>query len=207
MAINFPGPYDIRIVYLPTIATVQTISHISKLNVALEGTPAQGLTFAEYDFEDINGATTIDLATLVEDYLAVYNALLRTDTDIVSVELWKYPTAQSSDSTFWSSYTPTANVGTAAGASISAGQEIFSFRSQEGGNMKVEVIEGVNASGPPVAYAGLSAAQAALVDFILDGDESTYSAPFLARDTSYPFNFTFDFPGINEKLWKFRNGR
>jgi len=207
MAINYPGPYEIRVEYLPTIGGVQNIPHVARLNVDLEGTPAQGSTFANMNFNDINGATGVDLATLVEDYLAEFNALIRTDCDIVSVDLWKYPTAQSFDAVFWSTYVPTANVGTAAGTAVSSGQEIFVFRTQEGGIMKINVMEGVNAAGSPVAYAGLTANQKDLVDFILDGDGATYSAPFLARDTSYPFAFIKDYPGQNEALWKKRNGR
>ncbi len=73
--------------------------------------------------------------------------------------------------------------------------------------MKIELIEGVTVPGSPIARASLTAPQEALVDFVLDGDGSTYSAPFLARDTSYPFAFVKNFPGRNEALWKRRNGR
>lgn len=207
MAINFPGPYELRIAYLPTVGGVQDEEHVQRLNVSLEGTPAQGQTFGNYNFNDKNGATGVSLDTLVEDYLAEFNALMRNDVDIVGVELWKYPTVQSFDSVFWATYTPTANAGTSVAATIASGQDIFTFRTAEGGVMKVNLMESVRPAGPPIAYAGLAADPQDLVDFILDGDGATYSAPFLGRDTSYPFAFIKEFPGINEKLWKKRNGR
>jgi len=207
MAINYPGPYELRIEFLPTIGGLQTLSHIQRLNVDLEGTPAQGSAFTAINFQDKNGATGVALSTLVENFLTKELKLLRNDCDVVGVELWKYPTAQSFDSIFWSSYAPTANVGTGTAAVVPSGQDIYTFRSAEGGTMKLNIMEGVIPAGPPIAYAGLSVDQAALVDFILDGDGATYSAPFLARDTSYPFSFIKDYPGINERLWKTRNGR
>jgi hypothetical protein len=207
MAINYPGPFELRIGYLPTISAVQDIEHTQRLNIDLVGTPAQGDVFANYDINDKDGATTTDLATLVEDYLTIFNALIRNDVDIVSVELWKYPTPQSFDSVFWSTYNPTANVGTGASATQNSGQDIYTFRTQEGGIMKINIMEGQIAAQSPIAYAGLATAQSNLVDFILDGDGVNYSAPFLGRDTSYPFAFIKDYPGINEALWKKRHGR
>jgi len=207
MAINFPGPYEIRVTYFPTVGGNQNIDHIQRLNVDLEGTPAQGDVFGNYNFNDKNGATGVDLATLIEDYLALFNDLYANTMDIITVDLWKYPTPESFDAVFWSQYAPTANVGTGATASELAGQDIYTFRSSEGGTMKLSLMENGNAPGTPKAYASLSVKSAALVDFILDGDGVNYSAPFLARDTSYPFAFIREFPGRNEALWKKRNGR
>lgn len=207
MAINYPGPYELRIAYLPQIGGVQNIEHTQRLNVSLEGTPAQGQTFGNYNFNDKNGATGLSLDTLVEAYLAKFNALMRNDCDVVAVDLWKYPVAQSFDSVFWATYVPTANVGTSASTAQSAGQDIFTFRTAEGGIMKVNLMESVRVPGAPVAYASLGVDAKALVDFILDGDGATFSAPFLGRDTSYPFAFIKEYPGTNESLWKKRNGR
>lgn len=207
MAINYPGPFELRIKYLPTIGAVQDIEHTQRLNVALEGVPAQGDTFDNYEFTDKAGASGVMLDTLVEDYLTILNALLNTGTDIVGVELWKYPVFQSFDAVFWSTYTPTANAGTAGGAAQNSGQDIYTFRSAEGGIMKLSIMEDTTAPANPNAYGDCTANQKALVDFILDGDGASYSAPFLARDTSYPFAFIKNFPGQNEALWKKRHGR
>lgn len=183
------------------------IQHKSNLNVSLVEPAAQGDVFGNYDINDKDGPTVVSLATVVEDWLTIFNLLFDTTMTIDSVELWKFITPQSFDATFWSSYTPVANAGTSAGTGQAASQNIFSFRSQEGGNMKVEPIESLQVPGPPLAYAAMGANAQALVDYILGGDEVLYTAPFLARDTSYPFSFNRQFPGQNEELWKKRNGR
>lgn len=207
MAINYPGPYELQIEYQNDQITGVVLPHIQRLNIALVETAAQGDTFANYNIKDKDGDTTVDLATVVEDYLTIFNDLFISDMDIISVELWKYPTPQSYDAVFWSSYVPTANVGTGVVASQSAGQDIYSFRTQEGGTMKLSLMEDQTVPGAPVPYASLGAKPKALVDYVLGGDGSTYNAPFLGRDTSYPFSFNRQFPGRNEKLWKTRNGR
>lgn len=207
MAINFPGPYEIRIGYTVGSLTAPIIPHVQKLNVDLVEPAAQADVFANYNFIDKDGVQTNTLATLVEDWLTAMMALFHTSTTVDFVELWKYPTAQSFDSVFWSNYVPTANVGTSAGAAVSAGQDIYTFKTQEGGTMKVSLMENSVQPGPPISLAALSVQQTAMVDIVLDGDGVNYTAPFLARDTSYPSGFGKDFPGRNEALWKKRNGR
>lgn len=207
MAINYPGPFEVRIKYTSLPALSPVLQHIQRLNIDFVGTIPQGDVFANYDINDKNGATTVDLATVVEDYLTKFCALHAATMDIDSVELWKYPTFQSFDSVFWSSYVPTANAGTGAGSNQASSQNIITFRTQEGGIMKFVSMEDRVAPGLPLAYASMAAETKALVDFILDGDGATYSAPFLGRDTSYPFATIKQFPGQNEAVWKKRNGR
>jgi len=207
MALNYPGPYELRIYYTVASLTSPTIEHVQRLNVKLAEPAAQGQAFSAYNFQDINGVVTNTLDDLVEDWLTVLNAAFHTSMTINAVELWKYPTAQTFDAVFWSSYTPTADAGTSASAAVAAQQDIYVFRSQEGGIMKLSLMETSFAPGAPVAYAALTAIPLAIVDFVLDGDAVNYSAPFLARDTSYPFSFTKRFPGQNEATWKLRNGR
>lgn len=207
MAINYPGPYEIRFRYTDPGVAGAVVQHRSNVNVSLVEPAAQGDVFGNYDINDKDGATVISLATVVEDWLTIFNALFDTTMTIDSVELWKYETPLSFDATFWSSYAPTANAGTSVGTGQAASQNIYSFRSQEGGNMKVEAIESLQVLGPPEAYAAMAAGNQAVVDYVLGGDTVTYTAPFLARDTSYPFSFNRMFPGQNEKLWKDRNGR
>jgi hypothetical protein len=207
MAINYPGPYELRIGYTVGSLTTPTIQHVQRLNVDVVEPNSQGAAFSAYNFEDINGVVTNTLNTLVEDWLTLFNAMFHTSMNIDFVELWKYPTPQSFDAVFWSSYVPTANAGTNAGAAVSAAQDIYVFRSQEGGIMKLSLMDGSAAAGAPQAYASLGAAPKALVDFVIDGDGVNYSAPFLARDTSFPFSFKQRFPGQNEAVWKKRNGR
>lgn len=207
MTLNFPGPYEIRILYTPNIATGVGIQRTQRLNVDIVEPAAQNQAFSDYNFRDINGVTANALDLLVEDFLELETELWNVGTTIDGVELWKYPTPKSTDAVFWAAYTPTANAGQNAGDNYEAGQNILSFTSQEGGNMKVVQMEARALPGPPVGYANLEAEVAAVVDFVMDGDGVNYSAPFLARDTSYPIKFNRQFPGRSEALWKVRNGR
>lgn len=205
MTLNYPGPYELRIAYTPDTLAATTLQHMQRVNVKLVEPAAQGQAFSAYNFEDINGVVTQTLDTLVEDWLTAIMAAFNDGTTVDSVELWKYPTAQSFDSIFWATYQPTANAGTSVSSGQAGNQSIFTFRSQEGGTMKVSLMEPVDAMAPPVAYAALSAVNKAIVDFVLGGDGVNYSAPFLARDTSYPFAFNRLFVGQNESTFKKRN--
>lgn len=204
MAINFPGPFELRIPYTIATLTAPVIEHVQRLNIDLVGTPAQADVFSNYDVVDKDGDTTIALSTWIEAYLALFNALFDTSMDVGNIELWKYPTAQSFDSVFWSSYTPTANAGTGAGAPFNSGQVYHTFRTAEGGILKISLMEALRAAGSPVLYGSLSAAEQAFIDFVLDGDGATYSAVILARDTSYPIAYNKAFPGQNEAVFKKR---
>lgn len=205
--INYPGPYELRIDYTPYFGSGNVFGRQQRLNVDIVEPANQALTFDQYNFRDIDGVTSNALDDLVEDWLTLQNALFNNGTTIDGVELWKYPTAQSTDAVFWAAYQPTANLGTSASDSLDAGQNILSFTSQEGGTMKVIQMESILQPGQPVGRANLVAAVEAVVDFVLNGDGVNYGAPFLARDTSYPIKFNKMFPGVNEAAWKKRFGR
>ena len=201
---NFPGPYEIRISYQDS-GISPVLEHQQRLNVALVEPAAQSDLFSNYNFIDVDGVNTNTLDVLVEDFLTVELALFKSTTSVISVELWKYPTPQSFDAVFWSVYVPTANVGTSGSSPVPAGQAIFTFRSQEGGTLKINLMESIISTGPPRTYIASTTAEKALADFIISGDGATYSAPFLARDTSYPIAFNRVFPGQSEALFKKRN--
>lgn len=207
MAINYPGPYELRISYTPDIAAGVAIQRQQRLNVKLVEPVAQTEDFANIAFEDRNGVVGNTLDDLVEDWLALVVPLYHNLTTIDGVELWKYPTPQSFDAVFWSAYAPIIVAGTAGNANNSAGQDLYSFTTAEGGTMKVNFMEDISVPGPPIGLAALTSSPAAVVAFVLDGDGVNYSAPFLGRDTSFPVKFNRQFPGRNEALWKKRNGR
>lgn len=205
MAKNFPGPYEIRITHQDSSLS-PVIEHNQRFNVALDEPAAQGLPFDQYQFEDAAGVVTNDLATLIEDFLTLVLELYDTTMSVTSVELWKYPTPQSFDSVFWAAYTPTANVGLEASINtVPSSQAILTFRTGEGGTMKLSLMEAIFTPSVPLAYAGCTADVKALIDFILDGDGVNYTSPFLARDTSPPIAFHRFFPGQSEALFKKRN--
>lgn len=204
MALNFPGPYELRLFYTTSALTGGTITHVQHLNIALVEPVAQGTDFSAITIEDKGGpAPGILLDFVVEAYLAVIAPLFNSGFSFDEVQLWKYPTAQSFDSEFWSTYgPPTAQPSSGAAAQLN-GQSIMVLRSSEGGTMKFNLMETISAQDLPRAYSGMAAAWQAVADFLLTGGTG-FDAPFLARDTSYPFAVSKLFNGQNEALFKRR---
>ena len=203
MALNYPGPYEIRIPYLTSnITPGGVLTHEMRLNVDLQGTPAQAQDFDQYTVICKGGATP-QLDSVVEDWLAVLDDLLNNGFSFGAIELWKYPTAQSFDAVFWATYNPTINAGASGSGAQPASQVIWTFRSEEGGTMKVSLLETIVVQSQKIAYANQTAAQQAVVDYVLGGGVG-YGAPFKARDTSYPVGGGTLFPGQNEATFKQR---
>lgn len=204
MTLNFPGPYELRFAHTTVAGTGGVLTHIMRQNVDLVEPVTQGQLFSTITIKDLTGpATGIFLSQLVEDWLTVLGPLYHNQHSFGAVELWKYPTAQSFDAEFWSSYgPPTAQPSSATGMS-EASQNIFTFRSREGGIMKITLMETIYGPGVPLEYAAMTVQQKAVVDFVLAGGVG-YNAPFLARDTSYPFSARRLYKGQNEATFKQR---
>jgi hypothetical protein len=112
--------------------------------------------------------------------------------------LWKFAPA-TFDAQYFSTYS-IATAGLHASAGEVASQQTYTFRTIEGGIMKVVLNEQPQSQWAPLSYAGLSADQQAFVDFFTD-DSTSY---WLARDTSYPHIFLKLFGGYNESLFRKR---
>lgn len=197
MTLNFPGPYELRIFYDTTVGST-VIPHEQRLNVKCQSDPSPGALFSAINI--VAGDNTVsDLQTEVDAWVALMKALFHTSSNINYAELWKY-----TPGTFLASFISTYNIavaGTSGSATASATASIFVFRTIEGGLMKVQVMEGVRAATTRLAAAGLNASEAALVAYVLDPALGQF---FLGRDTSYPFAFTYMYPGQHEALWKKR---
>lgn len=203
MATNFPGPYELRFQYSSqNVSPGGVQDHEMRLNVDLNGDPAAGLDFDQYQVVDKLGAF-VDLDVVVDDWLAAILPLFNTGCSFSVVELWKYPTAQSFDATYWATYTPSPAAGTSGGTSNTAGQAMWTFRTQEGGILKINLMESVISTAQKRLYSAQSAAEKAVNDYVVGGG-ATYAAVFLARDTSYPVAGIALYPGQNEALFKKR---
>lgn len=204
MALNFPGPYQLRLYYTTHNGTGGQLTHVLQMNLDLDGSPVQGLTFDQYGVVDnATPANVVDLDVFVESFLTILAPLFSSAFTFDIVELWKYPTPQSFDSVFWSSYGPPTAQPSAAGNVVEAGQATWTFRTGEGGTMKVVLLESVVGGAVPSGYADQDANQQALVDFVLEGGAG-FDTVFLGRDTSYPFSHVRLYPGQNESLFKRR---
>ena len=204
MAINFPGPYELRIFYTsPDITPGGSLEHEQRLNIDIDTPPSPGAEFSSMDVVSPGSISLPTLDEVVEDYLTVLAGLHDDETTFERVELWHYPVEQSFESNFVSTYQPTVDTGTSTFPAVAASQQILTFRTTEGGIMKVSVMEGVVGPGRRTTYAAAITEVKALFDFVLSGG-SGYEAVFLGRDTSYPFAPIAFFPGQNEALFKRR---
>lgn len=195
MAINFPGPYEVRIFYTVTTG-ISVHTHVQRLNVRVDGTPAPGTPMADIDFlrrDNLPFAADAEIDAWVA--LILPRWAVHASNGVSHAELWKYE-PDSFDSSFISTYDISAP-STGSGTTLIAGQEIYTFRTEEGGIMKVNFMQSVQAQGAPQVYSALNAGQKAIVDAIRNG-----TVPWLARDTSYPFSFIRMYPGSNEALFK-----
>jgi len=189
---NYPGPDELRIVY-----TVAGLTHVQRLNCQVNGYPAGAFTMADLDFLTKVGGT-VQADTAIDAWVVLFKALLNAANSTLDyAELWHYE-FESFVAAFQCNY-PISVAGTSGSSNIAAGQAIFTFRTQEGGKMRLDFMETVIAVGTSLQYSALNAGQQAIVDFVLSNDNW-----ILARDTSYPNTFHQMHPGQNEALFKAR---
>ena len=190
MAFNYPGPYEVRIYYSTT-----NRMHVQKLNCAVTNNPAIGDAFSTILVQPHSGAP-IALSTGVDAYILLVKALYAAaDATFIRAELWHY-TPGTFDSYYISTYV-LGVAGTAAAATFPSGQVVLTFRTVEGGIMRLSLMETVSLSGV-TQYAPYGAGSVKnLTDYIIGS-----TGWILARDTSFPVaNYAFH-PGGNEALFK-----
>lgn len=204
MALNYPGPYEVRIFYSCDITPGGILQHEQRLNIRLTSDPTPGQSFGAIAAFNIND-DVIDLQQFVEQWVDILRPFFSTTlTSFDFAELWKYE-PNSFISTFVSSLALTG-AGTNTFNLVPAGQAIFTFRTEEGGIMKVNLMESNRSVSQPLAYADQDTVEKALVDNVYKPNEPSTNAGvyWLARDTSYPFSPIKLFRGQNEKLFKVR---
>ena len=192
MTINYPGPYEVRIHY-----TSNLYKHTQRLNVKLSTDPAPGTTFDLIDAlrrDDAELALDSQVDAWINLIKAIYNT---TQATFDYAELWKYE-PQSFDASFISAYAISV-AGTSATTATLGGQYVATFRTTEGGVMRLSFEEAAIAAGVPQPYGSMSAAMQAIVDAVQLG-----TSVWLARDSSYPFVLLRGLPGVNERTWKKR---
>lgn len=195
MAINYPGPLEVRMQY-----TAQSLVHTMRFNVSPDTQPTPGTVFADIDLTTRASQAT-DLAAYVDAFVALLQPFFATTNFTFDfAEAWWYE-PESFDGIYVSTY-PIGLAGTNASGVSLASEYIYTFRTLEGGTMRIHLEEQFGAAGSPVGYASLSTAQGDLVDFIL-GDGNCH----LGRDTSMPIAFNRLFPGQNERIFKIRYNR
>lgn len=195
MAINYPGPYELRFFYSITISSV-VLNHVHRVNVNISGDPEPPVDFADIDILGVPGGL-VSLDTVVDAYVTLLRELTSAANSFSHVELWRYDTG-TFDSQFISTYT-LGLVGTNVTAVVSAGQLIHTYRTAEGGIMRWTFMEPNVAQDVSRGYATMSAREQDIADFVLGTNRYFY-----ARDTSLPVAFIKSHPGQSEVIFKRR---
>jgi hypothetical protein len=201
MTVNFPGPYEVRIIYTCDASPGGPLEHQVRFSCFLDGDPDPGDSFDDIQIKHASGGTST-LGIVVDALVDVIAPIMSADdTTIDYAELWKYGEG-TFQATFFNSYT-IAEPGTNVGAARAGAENIYTFRTRAGGVMRVHLLDHPGNWGPPVAYANLDPAHKNLCDFLTDPEQ----AAFVGRDGSYPLVALKVFPGQNEHLFKVRYGR
>lgn len=198
MVDNFPGPYEVRLSYQTTSASIN-LEHTQRLNCDLTAVPTPGDDFTNINLLTRGGILTPDMAAAVEAWLALVAKRFFTTTVFGTVELWSY-VPLTYDATFISAYSPVITAGTSLVATNPTMQEVMTFRTMEGGIMRIQLMEGVVTTNERSPYPTLNADIDAIFDFV-----KGTSNWVLARDTSYPFAALNHLGGQNEKLFRQRH--
>lgn len=199
MALNYPGPYEVRIFYT-IVAATGTITHSQRLNVRVDGDPDPGTAMADIDFlrrDDSPFAASGEINAWAAYMKALY-ASAAGEATLQYAELWKYE-AESFDASYVSTH-PIDLAGTSGSSTVSSQQTIVTFRSQLGGIMKISFMETVitTVAKDPLPFA--NAALDTIADAVVAG-----TVPWIARDGGYPIACIAAYPGQNEALFKRRN--
>lgn len=199
MALNFPGPYQIRIYYSSAPGGVASLFHSMRLNVDLTSDPAPGSSFADVDAVN-HAAATKQLDTVLSEFIALLQPLYSAaNTAFNYAELW-YCVPNSFEQNFIATQ-DISLAGSAGGNNVQAAQNIYVFRTREGGTMRVNLMENITQYAAKISYSSMNADQKALCDYITDNVNEGW---FLGQDTSYPFATVALYPGQNERLFKLR---
>lgn len=199
MTLNFPGPYEIRLFYTTTPTSQVPIQHVAKYNIDLTAVPTPGTTFNLLTVV-ARGGVPQTLQAYVDAWVALLRPLISSaaNNSVDFAELWQY-TPGTFEASFVSVYA-IGLAGTSGGSPILAGENILTFRSLEGGILRMHFEEFTAVAQqardtPPIANANYEA-----IRVFVEGTTNAW----LARDTSYPFACIALYPGQNEALFKRR---
>lgn len=192
---NFPGPYQVRLRY-QAATTVGSRQHWGSVNLDMDTPADPGDPFVDWVCKSRLGATPT-LKAFVDGLVAVVKERYPATESILYAELWQY-TPGSNDAHFLSSYDINV-VGTNVSSLVQDSQEIYTFRSTNGGSARFNLMDTVAVPGQFLGYAGVGPTIKAVFDYL-----TAQNSPALARDNGYLFNPLNWLPGVNEALFKDR---
>lgn len=189
--VNFAGPYEVEIKY-----TVDSLKHVHRLNTSIAVTPAVGEDVANIDLLT-KVAGSVNLDTAVNAYVNLIKANYHTSVTFDSYDLYQYQANNVPRK--WLATALLGIAGTAAGSPVPAESTIWTFRTQNGGSMRLVHLETSFDSNLRESYASLGPSSQAFMDSVV-ADTNW----ILARDDSYPIVQLNRVLGQNERVFRKR---
>jgi hypothetical protein len=195
MAINYPGPYELRLNYTTLFASV-VYEHQFRHSFDCDSDPGPGSTFASY-LANKRGGGNVGMVTWLASLIGAIESFFHTSTDFVTAEIWKYtPGTFNAD---FQSIETVADNGTSSLATQADTQTIISFRTTAGGVAKADFRNTIFAAGPsqsfPTAIGGVNTTAALFYD---------NNSIVIGRDGAFVFSPVKFLPGANERAFKRR---
>jgi len=193
LAINFPGPYEVRVNYL-TNEPASVATHELRLSCRMNTIADPGDPFDQWTPYVKNGTFAATLNTRVDSLITWIKPFFHSAVTFVNAELWEYVEG-SFDAAYRSAYA-LGVVGTGVAATVVGSQSILTLRTFNGGIMKID-LRGTNIS--PAAKTAIPGS-----GIIYDLAQYMIAAtnPWWARDNSYAAVPLFWLPGQNEHAFK-----
>jgi hypothetical protein len=191
MTSNLIGPHIVRIPYQGIY-----FAHTMQLNLDCVGLVTPGTDFADIDvYTKKSGPIPLD--DCLNAFMALVEPGYDADTNFGPAEL--YYVLPGTEDTMWIGAGVDAWTGTSEADPEPASELILTFRTYEGGIMRLTFLESVNAGNGHVPLGGRGAEtfEGALWRYII-GDDGW----ILGKDTSYPIAPLNLCQGENEVLWR-----
>lgn len=195
MAENLPGPYEIE--YELQGWTSPARQHVLRFSVAAVGSPSAGALPTTIDIQKTGGATA-KLNVVANQIWGFLRTLYAPAISAVGYQLWRYvPGTLAKD--FISTGALTTPLGTASGSPTAAHQTTLTFRSANGGILKVVLLETNLAGDTRITLVPNPAGTLIplFASYVLSADNV-----ILARDDAYPVAALRDSRGQNERIWR-----
>lgn len=195
MAENLPGPYELEFELSGWSSPART--HLLRFSCAVLANPPAGTLPTAIDVQKTGGATA-KLNIVANQIWEFIRLFYHTSVVSAGYQLWKYvPGTLAKD--FIAAGTLTNPAGSSATAITAAHQVTLTFRSANGGIVKIVLLESIMTGDTRTVLVANPAGTAPqrLASYVLSADNIV-----LARDDSYPIAALRDSRGQNERVWR-----
>ena len=186
--VNYPGTWEVELIYL-----IDAVEHKQKLNCEVQGTPSIGDDPSTITLET-RDSVGVALDTAITAWANLLKPTMPSACTFTGYNFYKY--LLPSFNKDWYTTGSFSIVGTGVGGVQKAQQSTYTFRSNQGGRMRMQTMESSGSFTAQLPYSGLGASDQAIIDFMLSDD-----AWMIARDNGYPASFIKYSGTQNETLY------